>query len=280
MKRLLIVLSLAISLAACGGDEKTTNEGQEQTLQERFTPMIKGSWVMLYYLTDLDSTKSPKISSRKLEGIVSMDIDPTPYAGDTVIISGSLNNHERFTFYMFYRPGQEENALATAYTNGKDNGEFYELEYTIHNHDTLVALIHYDKDKEYIDSRFFVRASGPQSDNGQPYGLSYMANKVLFSGNYTVTDENGKTTDATFTDDGLVTGIGNHTTYFVFTDFTGEDETNLDEMLFDEHTKTQKGYIFEIKENTTYLYQALENEDRTQLIRGDLKYTMIKKQAK
>ncbi|MCB9047555.1 MAG: hypothetical protein H6550_15585 [Chitinophagales bacterium] len=278
MKKILIALSLIVAFAACGSDNgNKTNGPSPIELQTSFAPNIKGVWVLTDYVDDLGKTKSPKASSDKLQGIVSMDIDPEIVSGDSAIVSASLNNHEGYTFYLMYRQGQDDRSLVTAHTDPDNSDNFYELGYTTENGENMVTLNHYDKDKKLLDKRTFTKVTGPQSDNGEPYSLTYMANKILFSGSYSVTDEHGKTTEATFSDDGLVSGIGDHTTYYVFTDFIGDEETNLDEMLFDEHTKNQKGYIFEISGDTTRLYRAMENDDRTQLIRGELKYTMVKK---
>jgi len=277
MKRLLIASGLVLSLAACGSDNNTSNESATEDVQGSFAPIIKGSWIMTDYVAALKSTKSPMAAAGTLKGIVAMDIDPEPYSGDTVIVAANVNNNENATFYMMYRKGHSDRSLITAQIDNSNDGSFYELSYDIDGDDTILFLNHYNANKQLADSRQYIRITGPQSDDGQPYGLTYMANKVLLAGTYNVTDETGKTMEATLTDDGLVTGLGHHTTYFIFTDFTGDIETNLDEMLFDEHTKTQKGYIFEIKGDTTLLYQALENDDRTQLIRGDLKYTMVRK---
>lgn len=260
--------------AACGNDSATETDKPEN-LTEKFAPYINGSWIMTDYVHNLATTKSPKASSEKLKDVVYMSINTAEMDGDTIIVSSSLNNHEGYTFYLFMRKGQNEQSLQTEHTDETGDG-FYELSYEVNNNDTMLYLNHYSAGKQFIGKKSFSKITGAQSENGQPYNVAYVANKVLFSGNYTVTDSEGKTSKANFTDDGLVTGIGGHKTYYIFTDFIGDDETNLDELLFDEHTMSQKGYIFEISGDTTRLYKASENEERTLLIKGPLTYTLVR----
>lgn len=233
---------------------------------------------MTDYITDLQKTKSPKASAGVLQGVVSMEIDPADPTGDTSIVSASLNNHEGMTFYLFYRPGQDGQSLTTALTDEDGSGNFYELAYNISGTDTTLQLKHYNKEKKLLDTRGFTRVTGPLTDDSEPYGLQYMANKVLLSGTYNVTDDEGNAFKAELTDDGMAKGVAGHTTYYIFTDFIGDEQTNLDEMVFDPGSKTQKPYIFEIKADTVWLYKAMENEERTLLIKGPLKYTMVRMQ--
>lgn len=275
MKKLLLILLAACTLAACSSGNNETKETPAD-IQASFSPIIKGTWVMTDYITDLQKTKSPKASSGILQGVVSMEIDPTDPIGDTSIVSASLNNHEGITFYLFFRPGQDANSLATELTDEDNSGNFYELAYNISGTDTTLQLKHYNKENKLLDTRSFTRVTGPLTEDSEPYGLQYMANKVLLSGKYNVTDEEGNTFKAELTDDGMAMGVAGHTTYYIFTDFIGDEQTNLDEMVFDPGAKTQKPYIFEIKADTVLLYKAMENEERTLLIRGPLTYTMIR----
>jgi hypothetical protein len=275
MKKLLFILLATYALAACGSGETETNETPAD-IHATFSPIIKGTWVMTDYITDLQKTKSPKASSGVLQGVVSMEIDPSSPTGDTTIVSASLNNHEGMTFYLFYRQGQDGQSLATALTDEDGSGNFYELAYNITGSDTVLELKHYNKEKKLLDTRSFTRVTGPLTDDSEPYGLQYMANKVLLSGNYNVTDDEGNSFKAELTDDGMAKGVAGHSTYYIFTDFMGDEQTNLDEMVFDPGAKTQKPYIFEIKADTVWLYKAMENDERTLLIRGPLKYTMVR----
>lgn len=275
MKKLLLILLTICTVAACSSGDNETKEAPAD-IHASFSPIIKGTWVMTDYITDLQKTKSPKASSGILKGIVSIEIDPSEPTGDTTTASASLNNHEGMTFYLFFRRGQDARSLTTDIPDENGSGSFYELAYNIAGGDTMLELKHYNKEKKLVDSRSFTRVTGPLTDDSEPYGLQYMANKVLFSGKYNVTDDEGNIFKAELTDDGMAKGIGAHTTYYIFTDFIGDEQTNLDEMVFDPGVKTQKPYIFEISADTMLLYKAMENDERTLLIRGPLKYTMVR----
>lgn len=276
VKRLLLVVTAACTFAACGSGENETKETPAAT-RASFSPVVKGTWVMTDYIAHLQKTKSPKASADVLKGVVAMEIDPSEPDGDSTIVSANFNNHEGMTFYLYFRPGQEPNSLVTALTDEDGSGNFYDLGYTIMGDDTLLELRHYNKEKKLLDTRTFTKVTGPLTADSEPYGLQYMANKVLFAGNYNVTDDEGNSFEVELTDDGMAKGMEGHTTYYVFTDFMGGEQTNLDEMVFDPGVKSQKPYIFEIKGDTTLLYKAMENEDRTLLIQGPLEYTMVRK---
>lgn len=276
MKKLLLILVAASVFISCGSDETETKETPAET-RATFSQITEGTWVMTDYIADLQKTKSPKASADKLKGVVAMEIDPTEQDIDSTIVSANFNNHEGMTFYLYFRAGQEANSLATALTDEDGSGNFYDLGYTVKGDDTLLELKHYNKEKKLLDTRTFAKVTGPLTADSEPYGLQYMANKVLFAGNYNVTDDEGNSFEVELTDDGMAKGMEGHTTYYVFTDFMGGEQTNLDEMVFDPGVKSQKPYIFEIKGDTTLLYKAMENEDRTLLIQGPLVYTMVRK---
>lgn len=283
MKRIILCGVSALLLAACDnpGDKQPTGD---KTAMVPVANVMSGTWVMSDYLNDLRQTGSPKASSPKLNGVVSMLVDASLVQGDTILVSASLNNHEGLNFYLFLRQGQNEHSLQTDHTTGTDDS--YELSYSIKD-DTVLQLLHYDKDKKLVDSRDFTKVRGPLTEESEPYGLQYMVNKVLFSGRYRLIDEDSTKNikkqstensgrEIELTDDGMVRGMQEHKTYYVFTDFLGDVETNLDEMAFDPQTKNQKPYIFQVNGDTIRLYKALENEDRTLLVTGALRYTLIK----
>ncbi len=276
MKKRLFILSAIALLAACKNSSKQSGEDAAK-ITAGIEPVIQGTWVMTEYINDLQKTQSPLASSARLQGIVSLNIDTWGHTGDSSSISGSLNNHEGYAFNIYFREGKEENSIQTD-LKGDSNDDKYELGYTISNKDTALVLYHYKNDK-LADKRSFTKVTGEVSENGEPHGLQYMVNKVLFSGNYTATDDKGKTTDVKFTNDGIVEGFEGHTTYFVFTDFIAEsDGYKIDELCLDERTKTQKPFIFEASNDTIRFYAASEDYDRTKLIKGALKYTLVKKQ--
>lgn len=273
MHRTIIFITALIILVSCGEEAKTPEEQQHATIS-KFSPIIQGTWISADYAAALENSKSAKTAFDAFDGPAYMRIEPSDITGDTIIVSSSLNNHDSYSFYLFMRQGQDDRSLKTAHTD--DKGGYYELSYEI-DKDTTLLLKHYADNNDHTSTQRYVKITGPQSSESQPYGVAYVANTVLFAGNYQLTDErDGSVEQIELTPDGLVKGMDAHSTYFVFTDFTGDEETNLDEMLFDERTRTQKGYIFEISGDTTRLYKALENEDRTRLIKGVHTYTLVK----
>lgn len=275
MKKLIYILMLPLLLMACSSGNPETTEAPKD-LKGTFQPIINGVWVMTDYLDALAATKSPKAASSKLEGIVSMEINTSEIQGDSLIVAGSWNNHEGYVFNIYFRQGQDAQSLVTTHPYNDFGTDFHELSYAVENKDTLLLLKRYNKDKQLQHTRKFRKVTGPQTADSEPYGLQYMANKVLLSGKYLAIDEKGTSTNIELTDDGMAKGFGKHTTYYIYTDFLGNELTNLDEMSFDPFTKTQKPYVFEIKGDTVLLYQAMENDERTLLIRGPLKHTLIK----
>lgn len=272
MRRYTLVI-LALLFLSCGEEPKTPEE-QQHDLISKFSPIIRGTWVDEEYVAALEQTKSPKEAFNAFNGLAYMRIEPSEISGDSIIVSSSLNNHESYTFYLIMQQGQDEKSLKTAHTDKE--GGYYDLSYEIDD-DTTLLLKHYDDNNKLTNSKRYIAVTGPQTGDSQPYGVAYMVNIILFAGDYELTDErDGSTKNIELTRDGLVNGMETHSTYYVFTDFTDEEETNLDEMLFDEHTRNQKGYIFEIDGNTIRLYKALENEERTLLIKGEHTYTLTR----
>lgn len=276
MKKLFVLLLPILLLAACGEDSVEDKAANRHELISEFSPIIQGTWVLTDYIDALEKTKSPMEASAMLTGPVFMRIDPSEITGDTIYVASSMNNHEGYTFYLFMQQGADKQSLKTDHMDESGQGS-YELSYEI-NDDTTLFLRKYNDDKKLVSSRSFTKVTGPQGADSQPYGVAYMANKVLFAGEYTIRDEiTGETKEIELTPDGFVEGMETHHTYYVFTDFMEEVETNLDEMLFDEHTRNQKGYIFDIEGDTIMLFKAMENEERTLLIKGPLTYTLVRK---
>jgi hypothetical protein len=276
MKHIVTILSIAVLFTACKSGTETQNT-EAEAIAARVKPIIQGTWVMTDYITSLQQTKSPLASSKVLKDIVMLDIlaDSINDKGDSMGVSGSLNNHEGLAFNIYFRKGHTETAIPMEYTD--NDGSFYELDYTIANNDTTLVVNHYGKDNKVIAKRDFTKWKQPVADYDEPSPLQRTVNKVLFAGKYRATDDAGKTYDWELTNGGILLGVEGHKTYYVFTDFIAEEEGYLvDEMCFDEHEKTQKPFIFSIKGDTTYLYQAKENNERTKIEKGDLKYTLLK----
>lgn len=277
MKRLLYIIAALIVLASC--KDKATQQAEEaKELADRFAPVINGAWVMTGYIEDLAKTKSPLASSEILKDIVSMEINTADYTGDSLYVAVSFNNHEGGGFMAYFRPGKNEQSITTALPDYQNSINSYELGYDIANGDTSLVLYHYGAGGKLHDKRSYSKVAPLTTENGEPSALQRATNNVLFAGSYTATDENGTTTDVSFAEDGIITGFEGHSTYYIFTDFIAEEEGyRIDEIIFDERTKNQKPFIFEISGDTTRLFSASENYERTQLLKGALKYTLTRK---
>jgi hypothetical protein len=273
MKYVIPVLALTILFAACkSGTENQKSEAEE--IAARMLPIVHGTWVMTDYITSLEQTKSPLESSKLLTGVVALDFDTTGRTGDSVSVQAKKNNHENILFSIYFRKGQTETSVPVSFVSGN---EHYELDYSVANNDTTLLLCRYSADNKLLDKRSFIKWKTPVADYDDPSAVQRFANKVLFTGKYMSIDENGKTDEWELSDGGVAIGVDGHGTYFVFTDFFEEEAGYLvDEMCFDEHEKSQKPYIFSIKGDTTFLYQAKENEERTKIEKGPLKYTLVK----
>lgn len=273
MRKLLLIIAGASLIASC---KQGGNEDKKAGAKGAVLPYLQGTWVMTDYINDLKATGSPLQSSGKLTGIVSMTINKDVAENDSLPVPGSLNNHEGTSFNIILQQGANKQQLKTDLADNS-TGNYYEIGYDA-GKDTSAVLIEYNKDHKEVGKHYFSKVTGPQTDDSEPYGLQYMANKILLTGTYNATDDAGKTSTVEFTEDGLVKGVGGHKTYYIFTDFLGEgDGYKIDELCFDEQTKNQKPYIFQIRKDTVRLYQAKENAERTKLEQGPLKYTLIKK---
>lgn len=276
MKKITLLLLFPVFLLSCG-NASDKSEKEPVGIREEFVPIINGTWVAADYLEEILKTKSPKAAFAQAEGLVAMEINTAEILGDSLVVAGSWNNHEGYLYSIYFKQGQDEKSLVTTHVYNDYGTDFYELSYkVVNNKDTQLLFKRYSADKKLKEERSYIKVTGPLSADSEPYGLQYMVNKVLFSGKYTATDESGVTTEIELTDDGMVKGFGTHKTYYVYTDFMTGDFTNLDEMSFDAFTKEQKPYVFEFSADRVKLYQALQNDERTLLVKGGLKYVLIK----
>jgi hypothetical protein len=276
MKKLLGISALILSLAACK-DSATRKAEEGKELAATFAPIINGAWVMTDYINHLGNSKSPLASYNLLKGVVSIDISTADYSGDSLYVPISINNHEGDGFMVYFRKGHDENSLPTSLPDYQNSINSYELGYEVKEKDTLLVLYHYGANNKLLDKRSFSKIPS-ESEDGEPNALQRAVNSLLFAGNYSATNEQGIVADVTFTTDGLLQGFEGHNTFYIFTDFmTEEDGYKIDEICFDERTKNQQPFIFAISGDTTRLYAAKENEERTRLEKGTLKYTLVKK---
>jgi hypothetical protein len=279
---LLIVLTALIS---CKSKTKTpisdtvlqkTNTAIKPSLLQQFKPIIQGSWVRSDYITDLSQTKSPYISSKKLTNAAALEIELNEVKDDSVKVGVSLNNHEGASFTLFFKAGHQPNSLKTNWADYMVSSNFYELGYQITGGDTSLFLYHYNKNSHIIDSVKYTRVLAKQKDNDIGYGITYTTNKLLISGDYELTADNGATSKISFNNEGKVSGFPGYETYYVNTDFVAGPQNDLDQFSFNINTKQQEDYLFKINLDTLNIYNIDFSADSLHLKWGDLKYKLIR----
>ena len=258
--------------AACSNDKTQIKSESGTSFSKSFVPVIKGSWLMTDYMTDLEKTKSPLKSSEKLTDIVEL-ITPGDAVHDSLEVNFSFNNHEGDGFFVTKTPGQTPNSYKIDLQDNEVPTNFYELGYELINKDTCAFVYHYDSSNKLIDKKEFCRSVYNPTDLNRAGGLQYFVNEKLFAGNYICTDDKNQQSKVQFTADGKVIGLPEATSYFVFTDFNGGPVPKFDEMMF-ETDKTSKNYGFQISGNTLNIYETTGDEDDLQL--GKLKYKLVR----
>lgn len=256
---------------------QTINTSVKPSLLQQFKPIMQGSWIKSDYITDLSQTKSPYISSKKLTNAVALEIELNEVQDDSVKVGVSLNNHEGTEFTLFFKQGHKPNSLKTNWVDYKVSSNFYELGYQITGGDTSLFLYHYNKNNHIIDSVKYTRVLAKQKDNDLGYGITYITNKLLISGNYELIEDNGATSKISFNNEGKVSGFPDYETYYVNTDFVAGPQNDLDQFSFNINTKQQKDYLFKINLDTLNIYNIDFSADSVHLKWGTLKYKLVKR---
>ena len=246
----------------------TTNPLPDTT--QTFKSIINGDWYQASYIDSIQETKSPFRSQRSLSEYVELNINTRETTGDSLGI-GAPSIHEGSSFIIYFKPGLTSTSFPTNIIDENTASNFYELSYNISRNDTSLTILHYSKEKKLIGQMKYLRAA--KNSEG---ALQFMVNKTLFAGNYSAEDSSGKTSVLKFTNDGLVAGISGFKKYYVLTDFVAGPKNNVDEVCLDINTIRQKCYEFEIKGDTIKLYDVQESASQDTLVRGQLKYKLVK----
>ncbi|AYL97290.1 hypothetical protein [Mucilaginibacter celer] len=285
MKYRLFLVLAATAFISCKSKTKApvydtvsqkTSAGSQLNLLQQFKPFIQGVWVTSDYIVDLSRTKSPYISSKKLAGAAALAINLDSAEKDSTVVGVSLNNHEGASFTLFFKPGHQPNSLKTNWPDYEVNSNFYELGYQIAGSDTSLLLYHYNKNNHIISSVKYTRVLPKQTDKGMEYGITYITNKLLISGNYELTDTNGTTSKISFNNEGKVSGFAGYETYYVNTDFVAGPQNDLDQFSFNIGVQQQKDYLFKINKDTLNIYNIDFSADSVHLKWGELKYKLVR----
>ena len=269
-----------IILTSCS-NQKTSNVNIEtmevDDLKGKFSGVFNGVWVLTDYIKSIESTKSPLKSAEKFDGVVTIIIDIKNQV-DSAFVGVSRNNHEGDNFTVYSITGNLENSLKSNLIDYENNSNYYELGHENISNQTYLALYHYNKDNKLIDKKLFSKVADKQSDNDAGWGLQYIVNEKLFKGDYTLIDSSDNKTNVSFKNNGIMNGMPGFNSYYVFTDFMGGPETILDGIAFKASERNSTWYAFEIKKDTTFLYNTKGDEEAGELLQlNKLIYKLVRK---
>lgn len=246
------------------------------SLKQNFIPILNGVWVLTDYIKAIEQTKSPLKAADKLQGVVTMIID-AGIKSDSIVVGASWNNHEGYNFTAYFNTGQNLNSLKTNILDYDEKTNYYELGYETKNNETFLVLYHYNKANKLIDKKGFTKVADKQQDNDAAWGLQYIVNAKLFSGNYLLIDSTNSSTKINLKSDGSLTGYPDFKSYYVFTDFMGGPETILDGMAFNLNNKNSKWFAFKIENDTIFLYSTIGDEEAGELLQLDkIKFKLVR----
>lgn len=280
MKQIIHIFLTLVILTSCS-NQQTSNVNIEtkevDDLKEKFSEVFNGVWVLTDYIKSIESTKSPLKSAEKFDGVVTMIIDIKNQV-DSLFVGVSWNNHEGDNFTVYSISGNLENSLKTNLIDYENKSNYYELGYENISNQTYLALYHYNKDNKLIDKKLFSKVADKQTDDDAAWGLQYIVNEKLFKGDYTLIDSSDNKTNVSFKSDGILIGMPEFKSYYVFTDFMGGPETILDGIAFKANEQTSTWFAFEIKKDTTFLYNTKGDEEAGELLQLDkLIYKLVRK---
>lgn len=280
MKHLTILILLLLILTSCTNEKTHSVDNQANqidSLKEKFVPILNGVWVLSTYIDEIEKTKSPLKSSEKLQDIVTLIINAT-IKSDSIEVGASLNNHEGYSFTTYFISGKKPNRLKTNIFDYGIQSGFYELGYEILNNQPHLYIYQYDMEGKSLQKKKFSKVLNSQDKNDASWGLQYIVNEKLFSGNFLLLDSTNNGTMITLKSDGTITGDPNLKDYYVFTDFGGGPETILDGIVFNRDEKNSSWFAFKIENDTTFLYTTIGDEEAGEILQIDkIKYKLVRK---
>lgn len=276
MKQLALLTLIVFTLSSCTNiksNKVDVSASQSEGLKQKSIANLKGVWVLTEYIDEIEKTKSPLKSADKLKGVVSMIIDGSIKDNGMEVVT-SWNNHEGFSFITYLEAGHTENSLKTNIPDYEDKSNYYEIGYETINNEIFSFIYHYDKENKLLDKKQFTKVAETQKDNDVSAALQQVVNEKIFAGNYTLVDNNNLKTQISLKSDGTLIGSSSFKTYFVYTDFLGGPDSNLDQLCFNLSEPDSKCYAFEIKDKTVYLYNTHSDEAKGILILDKLQYKL------
>lgn len=254
-------------------------------LKQNFIPIIQGVWVSTDYINDIEKIKSPLKCQQNLEykqpldDMLTMVIDVENQT-DSIEVGVSIGNHEEYYFTIYFQTGQHKNSLKTNNMPDYDNhSNFYEISYKTINSVNYLFLSCYDRTNKIINTKQFSKVAEKQNNNDVAWGIQYIVNEKLFSGNYFLIDSVTSTkTKVQFDNDGSVKGFIDSETYHIVTDYAGDHVyLNMDIILFQNEKRNFIQYAFQINENIICLYSVILHEEIGIPFKIDeLKYKLVR----
>lgn len=269
MRYLLLTAILCIGVS-CERHNSVASKTEKivNTIEENVIQTLKGVWVKSDYIEDIVKTRSPILASDKLDGVVTLIIDPEKLSGDSLVVGISINNHEGDFFNVFLEQGQNVNFVRADMKDYRTKSNYFELGYELTAKDTLALLHKYDINNNLIEKHEFKRVCMSQDDNDAAYGLELVVNRLLFTGTYSFIDSLKQKKTVQLTDDGHVKGFGVYKEYYVITDFAVEKD--FDEIQFD-----HQSYSYQFKGDTLKLFQILDKPTKRVRIKPS-KFDLVK----
>jgi hypothetical protein len=270
LKNLIYAIACILFIVSCKSKANTGKlkqaANQTQLLISKLQPIIQGVWVKRDYIEKVNKTQSPIQANDKVIGITTMHLNSAQIDGDSLIARVSYDNHQAGDVILKFEAGKNRSAMPF--------GE-NELGYSTQNGDTTLILYQY-YNKQWVLTPY-VKALKQSTGNDLQEGINYLINKDLIAGTYSFTDSLGKIKEVIFKDDGTVSGLSNFKRYFVENSFESKKMNNLDQITFNMFTSEEKQYTFKIDNNALNLYEVKANADSTLLVRGKLKYQLLRK---
>lgn len=286
MKYFLYFLLISSACLSCKTKDKqntkdslavSTPLNETQQLIDKFKPILQGVWVKSDYVDDVAKTRSPLAAFPKADPtITTMVIEADAIKGDSVMIDVGYGLHEGGNLILRFHPGKINSSIVGYSSGGNIANSNYEFTYSTKKGDTTLTLYTYDEHKKLADSAKYFKAFHDQRGKELGYATYYSINRVLFAGNYSLTDSLNNTATIRFTSDGKMSGLNDLKTYFIAVDFTTPPK-NMDEIYFSDGNKDQRSYTFKFKADTLNLFETSFDKDSIDLIKGKLKYQLIRK---
>ena len=257
--RFLFVVFLSIGLLSCSSESQTAvvenvepSKDLNDSLAIDFGQIITGVWVLSDYISDIKKTKSPLKSSALLEGVCTMIIDGINFQ-DSTSVGVSWNNHEGMSFMLYNQQGQTKTQLKTNLFDYDNEENYFELGYKVNEGDTSLVINHYDTANQLIAVKSYSKVLQSQDNNSCDWGISYIVNQEILSGNYAVIDSNAVVTNITCSNDGLIEGHPDFDSFYIYTDFNGGPIANYDGINL---TKGEEisSHFFKCQKDTLYMY--------------------------